>query len=100
MGVSGHRTYGSQKHILPEDRNVCAIRQMPLHRKIAIKNEVARGTHTKSPEPVLFNAARLEFSGSHPILAQMDGETVLLQPEDFPAVMELTAPVIPLLKIS
>jgi hypothetical protein len=28
----------------------------------------------------------------------MDGETVLLQPEDFPLKMELTVPVIPFLK--
>jgi diacylglycerol kinase family enzyme len=99
MGVSGHRTYGSQQNILPDDRNVCGIRQMPVHRKLAIKGLVARGAHVNSPEPRLFNAHRLEFSGRHPILAQMDGETVLLQPEDFPSAMELTAPVIPLLKM-
>jgi diacylglycerol kinase family enzyme len=98
MGVSGRRTYGSQQKILPDDRNVCGIRQMPIYRKLAIKGLVARGAHVNSPEPRLFNAHRLEFSGSHPILAQMDGETVLLQPEDFPSAMELTAPVIPLLK--
>jgi len=40
----------------------------------------------------------VEFSGSYHILAQMDGETVLLQPEDFPAAIELTEPVIPVLK--
>jgi diacylglycerol kinase family enzyme len=99
MGVSGHRTYGSQNKILPDERNVCAMKQMSVFRKMAIKGQVAKGTHAKSPEPILFNAHRLEFSGSHPILAQMDGETVLLQPEDFPAAMELTAPVIPLLKM-
>jgi len=99
MGVSGRRTYGSQQHILPDDRNVCGIRQMPVHRKLAIKGLVAKGAHINSPEAQLFNAHRLEFSGGHPILAQMDGETVLLQPEDFPSAMELTAPVIPLLKM-
>jgi diacylglycerol kinase family enzyme len=99
MGVCGRRTYGSQQNILPDDRNVCGIRQMPVHRKLAIKGLVARGAHINSPEARLFNAHRLEFSGSHPILAQMDGETVLLQPEDFPSAMELTAPVIPLLKM-
>ena len=98
MGVSGHRTYGSQQNILPDNRNVCAIKQMALHRKLAIKGQAAKGTHVKSPESILFNAHRLEFSGSYPMLAQMDGETVLLQPEDFPAAMELTAPVIPLLR--
>ena len=99
MGVSGRRTYGSQQKILPDDRNVCGLRQMPLLRKMAIKSQVSKGTHTQSPEPRLFSAHRLEFTGSHPILAQMDGETILLQPEDFPAAMELTAPVIPLLKV-
>ena len=98
MGASGHRTYGSQQNILPDDRNVCAIKQMPLFRKLAMKNKVTKGKHVDSPEVFILNAHRLEFSGKHPILAQMDGETILLQPEDFPAVMEITAPVIPLLK--
>jgi hypothetical protein len=48
----------------------------------------------------MLNAHRLEFKCLYPILAQMDGETVLLQPEDFPAALELTAPVIPLLKVT
>jgi len=47
----------------------------------------------------MFNAHRIEFSGKHPILVQMDGETAHLQPDDFPAVLELTAPMIPLLKM-
>jgi len=98
MGVSGNRTYGSQQKILPDDRNVCAVKQMPLYRKLAIKGKVAKGMHVKSPEPVFMTAHRLELSGSRKILAQMDGEAILLQPEDFPAAMELTAPVIPHLK--
>jgi diacylglycerol kinase family enzyme len=98
VGVSGHRTYGSQKKILPDDRNVCAVRQMPLLRKLALKGLFTTGEHVNKPESRLFNARRVEFSGSYPILAQMDGETVLLQPEDFPAAIELTEPVIPVLK--
>ncbi|MDR0456343.1 MAG: diacylglycerol kinase [Treponema sp.] len=98
VGISGHRTYGSQKKILPDDRNVCALKQMSLLRKLALKGLFAAGTHIDKPESILFNARRIEFSGEHPILAQMDGETVLLQREDFPAVMELTDPVIPVLK--
>ena len=98
MGASGHRTYGSQEKILPDDRNVCGLKQMPLHRKLALKGQVTKGAHTNNPEVLIFTAARLEFSGHHPILAQMDGETVRLMPDDFPASMELTAPVIPLLK--
>jgi diacylglycerol kinase family enzyme len=98
VGASGHRTYGSQKKILPDDRNVCALKQMPLLRKLALKGLFSTGTHIDKPEAILFNAHRVEFSGSHPMLAQMDGETILLQHEDFPAAIELTEPVIPVLK--
>jgi diacylglycerol kinase family enzyme len=98
VGASGHRTYGSQKKILPDDRNVCAVKQMPLPRKLALKGLFTTGEHIGKPEAILFNARRVEISGSFPILAQMDGETILLQPDDFPASIELTEPVIPALK--
>jgi diacylglycerol kinase family enzyme len=97
VGVSGHRTYGSQKKILPDDRNVCAIKQMSLLRKLALKDLFAVGGHISKPESILFNAHRVEISSEYPILAQMDGEAVLLQKEDFPAVIELSEPVIPVL---
>jgi diacylglycerol kinase family enzyme len=98
VGASGHRTYGSRKKILPDERNVCAVQQMPLLRKLAIKGLFTTGGHVDRPESLLFNAARVVISGEYPMLAQMDGETVLLRREDFPAVIELTAPVIPVLK--
>jgi diacylglycerol kinase family enzyme len=98
VGVSGRRTYGSRQHILPDDRNVCMMRQMPLLRKIALKGLVAAGRHIAEKEALLFNASRVEFAGEHPVLAQMDGETVRLEPQDFPGIIELGAPVIPLLK--
>jgi diacylglycerol kinase family enzyme len=98
VGAGGYRTYGSQKKILPDSRNVCAVRQMSLWRKIALKGLFTTGEHIHSPEVRLFNARRVEFRGDYPLLAQMDGETVLLTPEDFPAVIELTGPLIPVLK--
>jgi diacylglycerol kinase family enzyme len=98
VGAGGRRTYGSGKKILPDDRNVCALAQMPLSRKLALKGLFNSGGHAGKPEAHLFNASRVEFSGLYPILAQMDGETVLLRPEDFPAAIELTPPVIPVLK--
>jgi len=99
-GVSGRRTYGSQKKILPDDRNVCTLKQMSLFRKLALKGLFATGGHVDKPEATLFNAQRLEFSGDYPLLAQMDGETVLLNREDFPATIELTAPAIPVLRLA
>jgi diacylglycerol kinase family enzyme len=98
MGVSGNRTYGSQQRILPDERNVCGIKQIPFLSKLTMKGQIAKGKHVKNKDAILFNAHHLELTGRHPILAQMDGETILLQPDDFPAVMSLTAPVIPLLK--
>jgi diacylglycerol kinase family enzyme len=71
---------------------------MPLLRKVALKGLFSTGTHIDKPEAMLFNARRVEISGEHPILAQMDGEAVLLQREDFPIAIELTEPVIPVLK--
>jgi diacylglycerol kinase family enzyme len=99
FGASGHRTYGSQKKILPDGRNVCALKQMSLFRKLALKGLFATGGHIDKPESIMFNAHRVEISGEHPVLAQMDGETILLQEEDFPVVIELTDPVIPVLKL-
>ena len=98
VGESGKRTYGSHKWILPDERNVCVMRQMPLFRKIALKGLFAYGTHIDKPEAILWSAGSVEFSAEHPILAQMDGETVLLQKDDYPAVIELTGPVIPILR--
>jgi len=100
MGVSGRRTYGSQQHILPDDRNVCGVKQMSFLNKLSLKGQFARGKHIKSPKAILLNAHRLEITCRQPILAQMDGEAVLLQPDDFPAIMEITPPVIPLLKFN
>ena len=100
MGVSGRRTYGSQKIILPDDRNVCAIKQMPLYRKFMLKNNFSKGGHADKPESVMFNASRIEIAGRHPILAQMDGEAIKLEISDFPIIIELTDPVIPVLRLT
>ena len=98
VGESGKRTYGSHKWILPDERNVCALKQMPLIRKLALKGLFAYGTHINKPEAILWNAQAVEFTSQYPLLAQMDGETVLLNEEDFPAIIELTEPIIPILK--
>jgi diacylglycerol kinase family enzyme len=98
MGECGHRTYGSHKHILPNDNNTCIIKQMSVFRKIIFKEKLTKGTHAGQNEALLFNADKLEFRYDTPILAQMDGETVRLEPEDFPVSITLTEPIIPVLK--
>jgi diacylglycerol kinase family enzyme len=99
MGVTGHRTYCSQQQILPDYRNVCVVKKIPFFRKLKIKKQIAKGKHIKNNDALLFNAHRLEIKYNQQIIAQMDGETVLLQPADFPVVMALTPPVIPLIKL-
>jgi len=94
VGESGRRCYGSQQWILPDDRNVCAIKQMPMYRKLALKGLLSSGKHADRDEAILWNASRIEFQSQYPLLAQMDGETVLLEDDDFPAVIELTEPAI------
>jgi len=98
VGESGRRSYGSRNWIIPDERNVCAIKQMPLFKKLSLKGDFATGRHVNKSEAILWNADRVVFSAQYPILAQMDGETVLLEGNDFPAVIELTGPVIPVLK--
>lgn len=94
MGISGNRTYGSNKPILPDQDNVCAIRQMPLLRKLALKNPILSGRIREFPEASLFSADSLEIGYSDRILIQMDGEAELLVAEDFPLRIEKTHPLI------
>ena len=98
LGASGRRVYGKGTKILPDDRNVCSIKQMSLIRKLFFKNLVASGKHVGKPFALMANASRLEVTCKHPILAQMDGESLLLKPEDFPISMEVTQPMIPVLE--
>ncbi len=94
MGVSGYRTYGSNKKILPDADNACAVRQMPLLHKLALKGPMTSGRIRDFKEAELFSANTIEFHYGDRILVQMDGEAELLVPEDFPLRMERTQPLI------
>ncbi|MDR1867931.1 MAG: diacylglycerol kinase [Treponema sp.] len=95
VGATGYRTYGSHKWILPDERNVCVLNQMSLLRKLKLKEYFNTGMHVFEKESALFTAHTVRFRGRYPILAQMDGETTLLNPEDFPASISLTEALIP-----
>ncbi len=97
MGVSGHRTYGSNKKILPDERNVCGIRQMNLFKKLIFKGAVMDGEHTKLKDAFFFHAEEIEIQYSRKILAQTDGDGILLGPEDFPIRFVLSEDRIPVL---
>lgn len=92
MGVSGHRTYGSNKHILPDDDNVCAVFKMSLANKLKFKEVVQAGDHRGLEVLRLFAARRIVFDYPEAILLQCDGEVTRLEKSDFPLVMEVTQP--------
>jgi len=92
MGVSGHRTYGSNKHILPDDDNVCAVYKMSLANKLKFKEVVQAGGHRGLDILRLFSARRIVFDYPEALLLQCDGEVTRLGKSDFPLVMEVTKP--------
>ena len=97
VGESGRRSYGSRKWILPDERNICAISHMSLLRRIALKGSLAYGSHIDQKESLLWNAHEVEVNSRYPLLAQMDGETIKLEPDDFPVTIYLSEPVIQIL---
>ncbi len=97
MGVSGNRTYGSNQKILPDANNVCGLKNMSLLRKLSLKSFFKTGGHKGQPETMLYTADRLVVSYSEQILVQLDGESHVLLPADFPLVMERTRPFIPII---
>jgi len=89
MGVSGNRQYGSNKRILPDEHNVCAISQMSLFRKLAVKGPLQTGGHKDFPEAELFSADHLVLDYPDRILFQADGEVSRFEATDFPTQVEL-----------
>jgi diacylglycerol kinase family enzyme len=89
MGASGRRQYGSNKPILPDDDNVCAISQMPFLRKLALKGPLQNGEHEGIPEAEHLSASRLEIDYPDRILFQADGEAARFEKGDFPLRIEL-----------
>jgi diacylglycerol kinase family enzyme len=92
VGVTGHRSYGSNKPILPDDDNACAVLQMPLLKKLALKGRISSGGHRGLDVVRLFSGMRFELDYPTGILLQCDGEVVELTAADFPLVMEVTEP--------
>ena len=88
MGVSGNRQYGSNKSILPDERNCVTIAQTSLFRKLILKGPIEHGHHDNIAELTHFSADRLVIDYAERIPLQCDGETDILARCDFPLVME------------
>lgn len=98
MGASGHRTYGSNQLILPDDNNVCGVKNISFMRKLTLKKDLRSGGHAAFPETLLYTARKITIDYDERILVQLDGEGYPLESAEFPLVMELSKPFITILK--
>jgi len=98
LGVSGHRTYGSNHLILPTDDTFCATRTMNVFQKLKNLKSFETGEHIHSPLSMFSKAHKIRIAYNEYVLVQMDGEVHLLHPKQFPLTMERTEPVIKIIE--
>ncbi len=89
FGVSGGRTYGNHKKILPGEENLCAIRTRSLPKKIALKPLLYSGLHTGAEGVDMRKAGAVTVYYNGRICLQTDGESRILKKRDFPCRMEV-----------
>jgi len=87
MGVSGHRTYGAGKKVLPDDDNFCMAGKKSLFSKLAYRKPFYTGTHRGLSGVVLARGDALRIDSRVRVPMQMDGEVLWLDPENFPLTM-------------
>jgi diacylglycerol kinase family enzyme len=98
FGVSGTRTYGDHKPILPGFENLCAIERIGVIGKIRLKGRLYRGEHVSSPLVSMHTARRLVIEYAARVPLQIDGETRWLTADDFPLEIELHDDSVPVLR--
>lgn len=96
FGKQGHSTYGGGHLIFPDERNVCFTRKVSLAKLVAINKCYINGSYIAdkrcSSVSRAFSAEKIRIHYDEPILIQCDGETVMVAKEQFPIIMEKTAP--------
>jgi diacylglycerol kinase family enzyme len=97
IGVSGGRSYGGGKQVLPGKENVCAVYPMKLGRKFAFKDLLYKGVHGGEPETELFSAQEITLFYDGTIPFQYDGEVLWLHKHDFPVKLSILEPCITVL---
>lgn len=97
VGVTGSRTYGGGKRVLPGGENVCTVYPMKLGRKFAFKDLLYKGEHRGTPEAGFFSARKITFFYSGTLPFQYDGEVLWLHEKDFPVTLEVLEPCITVL---
>ena len=89
MGISGRRTYGDGKLVLPGDENFCAMHNTTLRRRLALRKTFYAGNHVNEPEALVRSARRCEIHYDGKIPVQFDGEALWLDHGSFPVTMEV-----------
>ncbi len=94
LGISGRRTYGDGKRVLPGDENFCAMRNTTLRRRLALRKTFYAGGHVYEPEAVVRSARSCEIDYHGKIPVQFDGEALWLNQSSFPITMEVVGNVL------
>jgi diacylglycerol kinase family enzyme len=89
FGVTGHRTYGAGKKVLPDDDNFCLAGKKNLFTKLSYRKPFYTGTHRGLPGITLATGDTLRVESPVRIPLQMDGEVLWLDPQHFPLVMSV-----------
>lgn len=89
FGVSGGRTYGNKKKILPGEENLCVIRNRSLRQIIALKPLLFSGRHIREEGVEIRKARGINISYGRRIWLQTDGEDRIMGPENFPCRMDV-----------
>lgn len=91
MGISGHRSYGDGKKVLPGPENLCAMRNTNLKRRLALRRTFYEGGHVNEPEAEVRSVQKVVVNYDGKIPLQFDGESLWLEPGDFPLTMTVEA---------
>ena len=98
-GVTGQRRYGGGKHVLPGYENFCAIGRMGTVAKVRLKGLFYRGDHVTDHRVRMRSVQKAVVHYSRRIPMQLDGESVWLEPENFPLEIVVRPPRIPVLSL-
>lgn len=98
FGVSGYRQYGGGKRVLPGEENLCAIEPIGLIGKVRLKRLFYEGGHVHEPQVTMRTARRVTIEYDRRVPLQIDGETIWLDDECFPLVMEVAEATVPVLR--
>lgn len=89
LGVSGWRTYGSEKWVLPGEENLCAIEKGGLFRNLQIKRHLFKASHPSLPYTFMTQTNRVVIAYPGRIPLQLDGEVLWLNSDDFPMELKI-----------